>query len=628
MRRGCLFRSIQGWDLEHLAELGRTLKRRLHPRQWLLLVALPLLLCPIAAGTHTALRVPVLYRRVELKSREPVMLELGLPRAEFQIEPASLGYFVDKPGGPLQFVYSGDVARGLIFAQLPPTPPGKDAAAAGTPGPGSVVVLELSAPGGEEFYQDELKTIRSNVTELNRRRNLLRLAQNGAQGSYRKSLDALWKALDVTSAGLNSGGWLDRVLSNGAADVPQLASAVETDARQRCDQKGLFYSAEQARLKLLLSQFDLQLDLARLPHQRSAELLSLGDDKAVRATTLAEIDRIGGTWKTLLDDLQRRVGVGQAQLDRLTASADPAAPPSAASLAASMDPRSLVVVPPGSGTAVSAASPRQALERAVVSAWLSVQQRELNELQASEPQLEAARKHVASSDAVDWASRPQIAVALATFHTPTLENLKYYPALEAGVDPATASGLLGGLAQEFATPLPSGPGLLSDIFNPAQQRREVLDGLSAGKLAVAPDELSYGLLALERCAPVSPEAMRVDDPPTAASAAPAPSFRLGGGGDAVRPISATATPVKLSAPPEEHGTEDIALRAQLVGQLDLVLRNPDSRGLAAYDLAYLKFMRWYAALSLPATAAAPATGGSAPKLDTQSYGFKAASHDP
>ena len=61
-------------------------------RHALPLLASLLLLFPIAAGTHTALRVPVLYRRVELKSREPVMLELDLPSADYQIEPASLGY--------------------------------------------------------------------------------------------------------------------------------------------------------------------------------------------------------------------------------------------------------------------------------------------------------------------------------------------------------------------------------------------------------------------------------------------------------------------------------------------------------------------------------------------------------
>jgi hypothetical protein len=61
----------------------------------------------------------------------------------------------------------------------------------------------------------------------------------------------------------------------------------------------------------------------------------------------------------------------------------------------------------------------------------------------------------------------------------------------------------------------------------------------------------------------------------------------------------------------------------VVAQLDLVIGNPDSRGLAAYDLAYLKFMRWYAALGLPA---APQAQAAPDKLSTKSYGFGAAAH--
>jgi hypothetical protein len=574
------------------------LAARLRSRRSLPLL-IGLLLLPVVAGTHTMLRVPVLYRRVELPSREPVVLELDFPAADFQIEPASLGYFVDSPGGARQFVYTADVPRGLLYAQLPGSkPPGAAAA-----GPGSVVVLELAAPSGEVFFDDQLGAIRDNVAELNRRRNLLKQAQDGAHGVYRTTLKALWKELSATAGGIRANGWLDGVLAKYPQDIPRIAVAVTEDARQRAEQKALFYGAEQQRLQLLLSQYDLQLGLARVPHRRSAELLSLGDEKLVKATVLHEIDRVGRGWDERRTELQSLMGPASAQLQRLTDDHLPEQQSKSASLAASLDPRNLVVVPPDSGLTTDTIPPRQALERAIVNGWLTVQQRELNELEASLPLIDSARKHVNASDAPDWSSLPRYTVAAASFQAPALESLRFYAALDAGVQTPAVPKLLGGLARQFETPADAtGPGRLPDIFNAQQQSQAVLNGLQKATLNVAPDEVAYGLLALERCTSAAQ-----------APAAPAGAIDVGGP-PAAAPATAKTT----------DGEQDVALRAAVVGQLDLILRSPDDSGLAAYDLAYLKFMRWYAALSLPELVPAD----SATPLATQSYGFKAAVHVP
>jgi hypothetical protein len=267
----------------------------------------------------------------------------------------------------------------------------------------------------------------------------------------------------------------------------------------------------------------------------------------------------------------------------------------------------------------------------MVNAWLSVQQRELRELQASLPELEAARKHVTASDAPDWSKLPRLEVDAAGFQPPVLESLRYYAALEGGADVPTTTKLLSGLAEEFeAVPSPTGPGRLPDIFDAQQQRQDVLDGLEGGSLNVAPDELGYGLLALERCRAALPPAGAAADAPSAAPAEAAPAGFRGEGEPAAPAAAGPSAPAGGSAPAaavDSPGRQEsvVALRAALAGQLDVILRSPDDSGLAAYNLAFLKFMRWYAGLSLPRLAL-PADGSAA--VTTQSYGFKDASHVP
>src|SRR5439155_23838588 len=111
-------------------------------------------------------------------------------------------------------------------------------------------------------------------------------------------------------------------------------------------------------------------------------------------------------------------------------------------------------------------------------------------------------------------------------------------------------------------------------------------------------ELAYGLLLLERCYAAAPGS-------TVGSMA----------------VEAAAAPVHdLTA----GANSAVSLRAQLAGQLDLILRQPDARGLASYDLALLKFFRWYSALGLPGERALRQAGSAAPPLSTQSYGVNAA----
>jgi hypothetical protein len=554
------------------------------------LSALAVLLIPGGGGSTTQLSTPVRYHRVELASAEPVLLELALPAGECQVAPASLGYFTeDASGGVRRFVYSAEVPRGLIYMYQPPAAEHPDAR-------GTVFVVEIAAPNsGEVYFSDQIGVIRQDVIELNRQRNLLlqaRQEMSASRSPYAKSIDALWPSLYATPIGLRDGGWGSRVVQKFPNELPQLAEQLERDAKARGEQKKLYYTAQQARLKLLLSQYDLQRGLARLPRRRSDELLSMGNAALVQNTVLAEIDRLEQAWKERQADLSRTCDLVRGLQER-----------QAGSLLAQVDPAVSLVAGLGTATGglhtLDGPGAKQQIEAAELSALLVVQQQELDGLAAALPALGNARQHVNARSAPDWSSLPRLAVTDGDLAVPGLEGLRYYGALDRELSVRDSVELAAGLARQFETQTePTDKRELPQVYGADNRLRQTLDGLGSGLIDASPDELAYGLLAVERCRMVLPTA--------------------------VQPQAIGADSGTAPVPPLPDVDPLLASRAALAGQLDLILRNPDARGLAAYDLAYLRFLRWYCALGLPPEAVPAA----ADELQTKSYGFSVAAQSP
>ena len=108
---------------------GRLRLERL--RTLITIVLLLVCLLPAIAGPNIALELPVLFKRIELSSRDPALIQTSIQDVALMAAPASLGYFNDQG----QFVYTADVARGLLY---------------GTDGE-HLYILELNAAGESEI---------------------------------------------------------------------------------------------------------------------------------------------------------------------------------------------------------------------------------------------------------------------------------------------------------------------------------------------------------------------------------------------------------------------------------------------------------------------------------------------
>jgi len=517
-------------------------------------ICLSLVLLPIFAGPSSELAVPVYYARVELAERAPVALELSLPAADYEIAPASLGYFT----GSGEFVYSGQVTRGLIYGRRN----------------GEVLVVEIAAPGEAALYLDrQLASIREQVDEVNRCRNRLRLErarQHTGQAESDSGLTALLDQLGPDLDGALPADWNEILPDSNAAADESLRNALTGYARHRVRLKELYYASQSARLKLMLAKFDLQLALARLPQPELDALLVVGDEHQVQALALNGIQRLEEAWSVRSELLARQIAGDRQLLDRAD-SAVHKGPPDPLQMA--LGPYAFPGTPPadvagpestrtddGSGwlpadsdaqaapdptAEVSAQSSWQA-DADVIEARLMIAATELSQLKARLSELTAARQHVEEGGLPAWTDLPRHAPQLARLRLNGLEALDAFALVESEArTPPAAAALLLSLAQEFERPGASanrGP---------------------AADWQLAPDEVAYGLLAVDRC--------RLGDPP---------------GGTAEPDPKALHT---------------------LVAQLDAMLAFPADYDTAAYNLGYLEFIRWYATLDLPA---APVTAAS------------------
>ena len=492
-------------------------------RQLLLTFAIVFAAFPRPVDPQGTLVVPVYYGCVELKDRSPVLLDLGLPSGEFQVSPSSLGYFVEGN----RFVYTAEVARGLIYGLLGAQP----------------VVVELRAPGEAPLYFEEhLRLIRGKVTLLNERQNLLKIAREShSSGLTSFELDPRYitALIDPRKATVPENEWLGAVCEKNGSRLLTLHSAILDEGRHSAELKRLYYEAQLARLDLILSEFDLQLAMARVPQPQIEQLVNLGDDKQIKEGMHAEIDRLRTSWKTRIDELN-----GAAiSTQRLLRSLEPL-PVQMVEVETATPTEHLhfdVGIPtlPSIETmgSYSSLDPRSELQVNLLRSRLVVAEAELEMLAASLASLDAADKHVRTGGVPDWATLPvltQNVSRLDLAQTDTLGDLQLVEA--ATTSPQAASKFLLALAISFS-------GDARGLKTMPDDMQEYVD------LDTFPNEIQYGLLAVEY-------ELRPD----------APAGEL-----AQHPLS-----------------------SPMVSKLRALVERPQQYGVARHDLGYLSFMAWYA----------------------------------
>lgn len=531
-------------------------------RRWRMLAVVACLLTvliPLLAGPSNELAIPVSYGRIELLERAPVVLELNLPAAEYQVAPASLGYFAGDGG----FVYTADVARGVIFARQR----------------AEVVVLEITAaPSSETYLAQQLALIKQRVEEVNVRQNALLQARRDDPAAAAISLThrGLWSRLGPDLDGPLTHDWAaDLELRTEEAD--ELRAEFISRARHRALLKQLYYQVQAARLQLLLAEFDLQLALARLPRPDFEELVSLGDDAVVRSTVEIEIERLRRAWTSRQAALIRRRATDLASLDLLHRG-EQAVPPdttaggSALAITAPFtpqvafphDPAQPPYVEDGGEAPVSQLSGGPAvaieeLESSLLRARVVVASAELASLGERLAELAGAEQHVDSGGLPTWTNLPRHAPHFERLQLNGLEELADFAMVEqAARRPETALPSLLQLTRSFEADTTSTPG------------GELIDW------SPAPDEVTYGMFVVDRC---------------------------------------KAGPVETLADRSLNGRSGEALRAQL----DAVIGFPADFDMAQYNLGLLQFLRWYAGLdpAAPSTDEVQAEAVEEPAADGQ-----------
>jgi hypothetical protein len=423
--------------------------QRLAP--WLCLL---IMLLPQAAGPSSELLVPVRYALVELDERVPVVLELDLPPTGFVAQPASLGYFL--PGG--EFVYSATVTRGLLYGQSD----------------GVVQVIEITAPlAADAFITSQLATIRDGVAAMNAQENLLYMARDKSPSSATVAGRAASDILAACGPGLDKppSGAVSEALARWGDDAVGLSGELLNEARHRARLKQLYYEGQAARLRLMLTEFDLQIALARLPQADYAELLSLGDEKLVRDTMLGEIARLQDAWEQRQTELD-----AVAERDRSTL-----ASPEFLAAAGIADPFSAAVAPssfyplPDLKLPAEAIDPEQQLAAALARSRLVIAETELSMIATGLAELERASLHVQSGKLPGWTDLPRMVPELTRMRMRGLEALSAYAAVEAAArQPKPAADQLLSLALSF-------------------------ESCDAKLENLHPHEVAYGVLAVDRC---------------------------------------------------------------------------------------------------------------------------------
>jgi len=440
--------------------------RRRQYVEWMLRLApwlcLLIMLMPQTAGPSSELLVPVRYALVELAERVPVVLELNLPPTGFVAQPASLGYFL--PGG--EFVYSATVTRGLLYGQAE----------------GVVQVIEITAPlAADAFISSQLATIRDGVVVMNAQENILYMAREKSPSSATVAGRAASDMLAACGPGLDKppSGAVSEALARWGDDAVGLSGELLSEARHRARLKQLYYEGQAARLQLMLTEFDLQIALARLPQADYAELLSLGDENLVRDTMLGEIARLQDAWEQRQAELDAVVERDRGELasPKHLAATGIADPFSAAAAPSSFYPLPDLKLP------AEAIDPELQLAAALARSRLVIAEAELSMIATGLAELERASLHVQFGKLPGWTDLPHMVPELTRMRMRGLEALNAFAEVEESSREAKpAADQLLALAISFE----SGDAQLASLH---------------------PHEIAYGVLAVDRClaGPPSPD---------------------------------------------------------------------------------------------------------------------------
>jgi hypothetical protein len=425
---------------------------------------LAVLLLPRPAGTGSELERRVDYLRLEPQRQAPALVAFDWPAAGLSIAPASLGHFTDAS----HFVYTGELPRGLLYGL-------RD---------GQPVILELSAQGREEdFLETHLELIRSQVAQLNKLENLLRLKRKEATAPADAGAtlaSALWEQLPADPAAPLPQAWLARALAPANGLGTRLPEELQAQAQSQIEQKRLFYEAQQVRIQLWLEQYDLQLELAGIPRARHSELLSLGDRGMVRDGLAAALERLQLAWdgreaQLNADQLLLQANLQQQELAQQLLQPLYAPPQSSA------DGHLSTPLPAPAGPSLLSTE----LTVQLAGLRLNVVQSELGLLRQCQQQLAAAHLRLAREEGNDDGKLLQLAAPAALFTALSPEQLPQYIAVQ----------------QQAATP---GEALtmllkLTRGFSDSVQSRPVEAGGSVLAQACARDEVGYALEVVDSC---------------------------------------------------------------------------------------------------------------------------------
>lgn len=449
-------------------------RRRLWLERGLRLLGSLLLLWTFIPGTSqpfSPLTIPVYYDRIELEQRSPVAVRLDLPKADYQVSPAGLGYFDEQQ----RFIYTADVSRGLIYARNRQ----------------GVIAIELSAPEREPVYlEDRLERIRGRVVNINDIKNRLRLRRLSFQegrNSFEESVDELWNG-NTGNSGIPELETLDWEMQRLFPGRELEAALVLTDrARNLAELKQLWYESQFARLDLLVEQFDLQLGLAELPRQRFEEMLSLGNARLVRETMSGEIERLRSTWQVRGGILQQEMASDLKLVNELDRSA-----------------RDLAVPLPGMGGGVgnlsgmgtdaglqtNAGMPQgndKLLRESLAQTRTQVANAEMEMIRNGMQKLDDATRHVQAGVLPSWTEIREIQVQPVRLELPMIEELDLFARVgDSAVDPEQARDLLLDLNRSFEEDLNEELQESNLSWAGEQENRDMTN-----------NQLAYGLLAVD-----------------------------------------------------------------------------------------------------------------------------------
>ena len=419
---------------------------------------------PSPSRPFSPLTIPVYYDRIELDERSPVALRLDLPKAQYQVSPAGLGYFDEQQ----RFIYTADVSRGLIYARNRQ----------------GVIAVELSAPQREPVYlEDRIERIRGRVEDINDIKNRLRLRRlsfEEGRNDFEESVDELWNGNSGTS-GIPELETLDWAMHQQFPGQELDAARVLTDrARNLAELKQLWYESQFARLDLLVEQFDLQLGLAQLPRQQFEEMLSLGNAKLVRETMTGEIERLRSTWQARSIVLQDEMAGDLKVVNEVDSAAGKLVPllPGAGSAIGQLQGMDPLLTPTRSD---------ELLRSSLAQTRTQVANAELQMIRNGMQKLTDAALHVQAGVLPSWTEIREITVQPVRLELPSIEDLGLFARIgDSTVDPEQARDLLLELNRSF-----------EEDVNEELHEYNLSWGSEPENRELNSNQLAYGLLAVD-----------------------------------------------------------------------------------------------------------------------------------